>query len=579
MTERHDVVILGGGLAGLTLAIQLKRARPGAKVLVVDKREGMAPEAAFKVGESSQPIAAFYFGEMIGMRDHIEQHQLPKYGLRFVFPADGNHDITRRTELGPPGPPPAGGLPSYQLDRGRFENELAVRVSAAGVELRRGCRVEGIELSDDGHSVTLWRDGRSETVAARWVVDAAGRAALLKTKLGLHKEVPHRINASWFRVRGRVDLDDWSDDEQWLGRIRARGQRMLSTCHLMGEGYWVWLIPLASGSHSIGIVADPRFHPFEQIDTLDGSLEWLSRHEPQLAGVIAGRRNDVQDFLTIEDFSLGAKRVFSPQRWALTGDAGVFLDPFISPGSDFIAIANTLITDAIARDLAGEDVADRVERFNDLYLHLFDTRLEEYVDQYELLGNSLVVTAKRIVDNIAYHAVAVLFAKGRIAELPFNPAIAEPLERILGLMGRIQSVLLAWHRLEPESREGVFLFPPQAVGTLREMMVRTAEAADEDALRDLLRSFAEVAEAVAVLVFHRAASRLPGGGVDPDRRIDPYAIGLDPERSVKAGLTAGRGLTLAEARARVEGLAELLDDASLEPALRAASLRAAVAAA
>ena len=36
---------------------------------------------------------------------------------------------------------------------------------------------------------------------------------------------------------------------------------MLSTNHICGEGYWVWLIPLSSGPISIGIVADPRFHP------------------------------------------------------------------------------------------------------------------------------------------------------------------------------------------------------------------------------------------------------------------------------------------------------------------------------
>ncbi len=38
-------------------------------------------------------------------------------------------------------------------------------------------------------------------------------------------------------------------------------ERWLSTNHLCGPGYWVWLIPLASGSHSVGIVADEKHAP------------------------------------------------------------------------------------------------------------------------------------------------------------------------------------------------------------------------------------------------------------------------------------------------------------------------------
>ena len=58
MHSRYDVVIIGGGLAGLTLARQLIQEDPGIRVLVAEKRAHPAPEAAFKVGESSVEIGA-----------------------------------------------------------------------------------------------------------------------------------------------------------------------------------------------------------------------------------------------------------------------------------------------------------------------------------------------------------------------------------------------------------------------------------------------------------------------------------------------------------------------------------------
>ena len=87
--------------------------------------------------------------------------------------------------------------------------------------------------------------------------------------------------------------------------------RQFSTNHLIGEGYWVWLIPLASGPISIGIVADPRYHPYEEITTLDGLIDWFKRHEPQLGEAVDARRDQVEDFLKVEDFSYGCERVFS----------------------------------------------------------------------------------------------------------------------------------------------------------------------------------------------------------------------------------------------------------------------------
>ena len=130
-----------------------------------------------------------------------------------------------------------------------------------------------------------------------------------------------------------------------MARMSEPGIRMLSTNHLMGEGYWVWMIPLSSGPISIGVCADPRFHPYEEISEFDRLLSWLHKHEPQLAATIAARQGDVEDFLRVKDFAYGVKQTYSTDRWSLVGEAAAFADPFYSPGSDFIGYGNTFTGD------------------------------------------------------------------------------------------------------------------------------------------------------------------------------------------------------------------------------------------
>src|SRR3954451_22143151 len=88
-TGHYDVAVLGGGLAGLSMGLQLKRQRPESKILVAEKKADPPRDAAFKVGESSVEIGAHYIREIVGMKDHPECDQLRKLVLRFFMPPEG----------------------------------------------------------------------------------------------------------------------------------------------------------------------------------------------------------------------------------------------------------------------------------------------------------------------------------------------------------------------------------------------------------------------------------------------------------------------------------------------------------
>ncbi len=437
-----DVLIAGGGLAGLSLARQLRIEHPGIRVLVAEKRQHPAPEAAFKVGESTVEIAAHYFHTRLRLADHLREAQLEKFGLRYFYPSRDNRRIEDRFELGPTYFPP---VPSFQLDRGRLENLLLDDARAAGVEVIDACRVTAVELGDPLHRVTLATSGATRDVTARWLVDATGRHGLLRRRLGLNKPVGHGANASWFRIKGRLKIDDWTTDAAWRARV-ASGDRWLSTNHLMGRGYWVWLIPLGSGSTSVGIVADDECHPGARISRFDGALDWLREFEPQCAEAIEASRGDLEDFLALRHFAHGCRQVYSADgRWTLIGEAGPFTDPFYSPGSDFIAMGNEFTSDLVSRELAGEDVTGRAALFDSTYLRLYDAFLRLYEKQYPMMGHAEAMCGKIAWDNACYWSItALIFYQRRLADPAFLTSIEPLMRRFFVLHARMQIFFRTW---------------------------------------------------------------------------------------------------------------------------------------
>ena len=454
-TPSHDVIIFGGGLAGLTLSIQLRQRFPDMNILVLERKPHPLPEAAHKVGESSVEIGAHYFSKVLGLEEHLKTRQLRKYGLRFFF-SDGRHDVDQVVELGSGCYFP---VPSYQLDRGIFENFLGEHARSLGVTFIDAAVVRSFELSKDGapHQVCYETKGQQHHVQSRWVVDAAGRAGLIKRKLNLAEENAHDANAVWFRIGTKIDMDEWSTDQQWLSRNNPP-QRWLSTNHYFGEGYWAWLIPLSSGSHSVGIVCDAKLHPLHTMNTFEKALAWLHKHQPRIGQEVEAKRHLLQDFLFLRHFSHGCKQTFSGDRWALTGEAGVFLDPFYSPGSDFIGISNTYITDLIARDRDGEEIRARAGVYQQLYFSFYESTLSLYTDQYPIFGDAEVTPVKVIWDYAFYWGVLTqLFFQKRMTDLISIGRLSNELAQSRNLNFAIQKFLREWARVNPKRNGAVFL--------------------------------------------------------------------------------------------------------------------------
>ena len=504
----HDLIILGGGLAGLTLALQLRQRLPALKVLVLERRSHPVPEAAFKIGESTVEIGAHYFANVLGLKQHLVEQQLKKFGFRFFF-SEGRRDIENVTELGASRPLPVG---SFQIDRGIFENFLGEEVQRRGISFVQEAMVRDVALSADKaglHTVSWQQQGQpAQTTQARWVIDASGRAGLLKKKLDLAKGNEHPVHSVWFRISARITPDDWSDDPAWRQRC-VTPTRWLSTNHLVGAGYWVWLIPLSSGSHSVGIVADPRWHALEEMNTFERAMDWLHKHQPRLFDELEPLRDKLQDFAFFRRLSYDCEQLLSPQRWALAGEAGRFLDPFYSPGSDFIAIGNTYITELVARDHAGHPIAAHVKVYEQILRSFYDNTLALYLDQYGLFGDPEVLPMKIFWDYSYYWGV--------LAQMFFHDGLTDllALQHLRDELAPVQALNLAVQRflrdMSPHSRKRnhAVMLDQASLPWFVELNRSLSDPLDAAAFRARLKQSGELLRELATEILDRAAAETP----------------------------------------------------------------------
>lgn len=509
------MVIGGGGLAGLTLARQLRREVPEARVAVIEKQQRPLPAAAWKVGESSVELGSHYFGVVLGLGDYLRKHQYIKNGLRF-YPGGGDTlPLQLRPEIGPPALPP---VPSFQLDRGRLESDLRALVEADGVTLIEGCVVKDVELDEGaGDHVVHVQATAGEatwTLRAGYFVDASGRRGLLRHKLGLGMKSPHTANAAWWRVKGIVDVKDLVPPEEtaWHGRDPEH-IRWYSTVHFMGTGYWFWYIPLAPGADgvahtSLGIVVHEEVHPFDTIRTLERSLAWVKKFEPRCYEQI--KDIPAEDFLCLKSYSHECKRCFWP-RWSLVGEAGKFSDPFYSPGSDFIALGNTFTTEIIKARLRGGDVDQLVARYERSYKGFFDNVIEIYKQSAPVYGHWRALAAKLYWDDYTYWTFVCQYFMRGIWGAP--EALHVEFERLAtelgGMQRRIQQLLTEWARRNPVVPEPVHIKLPMIASMLAGAHLDMAkEMSPEETIAFMQERLGRAAEILDDVVI-RALSSLP----------------------------------------------------------------------
>ena len=311
LRDRSDVLIIGGGPAGSTTAMLL--VEKGYRVTLLEK----ARHPRFHIGESLLPANLPLF-ERLGVAEEIRAIGMQKWGAEFVSPWHAGRTQTFEfAEAWDKSMPFA-----YQVRRSQFDEILIRRASTCGARVIEGCRVRDVEFPRDtssGKSVRVEAehdDGRKETFAARFIIDASGRDTFLATRLNT-KQRDRRHNSS--AMYAHFKNAQRHEDCKRAGNI---------TIYWFEHG-WIWLIPLADGATSVGTVVWPYYMKSRKKPLREFFLETVA-----MCGPLHERLEHAELISDVEatgNYSYCCEHPYG-ERFLLVGDAFTFIDPMFSSG-------------------------------------------------------------------------------------------------------------------------------------------------------------------------------------------------------------------------------------------------------
>ncbi len=347
-----DVVVIGAGPAGSTLATLLRRYRPATRVRVLERAR--FPRHA--LGESLL-VDTNRVLDAMGCLDEVERAGFSrKLGVTFVWGAERSvFTFVWKEGLAAVVDAPSGYQLDYtwHVDRARYDEILAGAAQREGAEVVHGVTALDAIFEDERVVGVRTRDeaGREGEVRARWVVDCGNDHGPLHRKLaGKVLDDELRNVAVYGYLRG-VRFD-----EELSGTETHRRTAILS--HPRG---WVWVIPLAAGLTSVGFVTAVTTLRRDAPPSHRGYFEQALRALPEHARLfgdaeLVDYRGDGKLVHATQEWSYRCARVWGPG-WATCGNAAGFVDAILSVGcfvaqhhAQFLACALASVLDGDATD-------------------------------------------------------------------------------------------------------------------------------------------------------------------------------------------------------------------------------------
>lgn len=319
--KKHQVIIIGGGPGGSTAGAVLARA--GIDALVLEREE----YPRFHIGESLLPASMPVFKD-IGFYPYLSSGKyIRKYGALFLdYRTDEDVYFGFNDGMNPEIPM------AFEVERAEFDRDLLDHAIRCGAEVHQPETVTGLGFDGTGAWVKTDRD----QYACEYLLDVSGRDSLIGKKLGL-RDVNKDINnvAVFAHFKGVKRRPGHHEGDITIGLLPKRA--------------WTWIIPFKGDVTSVGVVCGSNFFDGER--DLEGYLMRRLLESDRVRDVMSGAAR-VSDLHRIGNYSHTCRKFYG-DRWMLSGDAALFLDPIFSSGVHMSISSSKLAAETILQALNG----------------------------------------------------------------------------------------------------------------------------------------------------------------------------------------------------------------------------------
>lgn len=325
MSATHrDLVVIGGGPAGSTLATLVKKYHPGRRVLLAER----AVFPRHHVGETLLPELVPILKEL-GAFEKIDGAGFPKkLGATYVWgrdrtPWDADFVDIQKFLLGA-----GSGTYAWQVRRSRYDQILLDHARESGVEVLEGWAAVGIR-EEKGRIAGVSLKGPNDEemeLSCDFVADCSGQGAFLSRFRPFRRHNEKLKNmAGYAYFRGAP----------WKFQYVGHPDKTRSFICNAANGTF-WYIPIAADLVSVGFVTSQENYKksggdFRALfrDSLRACDElWSTLKDAEWVQDFDGTGQDFfvqNDWSYLNDYSAG-------EGWVAAGDAAVFVDPILSSG-------------------------------------------------------------------------------------------------------------------------------------------------------------------------------------------------------------------------------------------------------